>query len=272
MIDYHIHTSLCNHAEGTMAAYIRSAIDKGLKEICFLDHLTFTKQGRSLSMTPGEVPMYVYRVQHYKRKFKGIIQIKTGLEVDFNPEYTKIVEQIINQYAFDVVGSSVHFAGDWNIVSRQADRENKKLEFDRIYALYLDYLEKMLDYHYFDIVCHLDIIKKFNRRATLECEEKLADKFDKIISKISYHDLTVEINTSGFDHPVKEVYPSERLLKKCLEKGVCVTIGSDAHHPKSVGQHFDKATKIAYSAGCRALAAFTERNRYEIPLESYHAQ
>ncbi|MBW2249280.1 MAG: PHP domain-containing protein [Deltaproteobacteria bacterium] len=40
MIDYHIHTKLCNHARGMMGAYVKRAIEKGLKEICFLDHLT----------------------------------------------------------------------------------------------------------------------------------------------------------------------------------------------------------------------------------------
>ena len=62
MIDYHIHTRLCNHAKGTMEEYIQSAVAKGLREICFLDHLTLTKAGRTLSMAPDEVPLYFQSV------------------------------------------------------------------------------------------------------------------------------------------------------------------------------------------------------------------
>ncbi len=269
MIDYHIHTSLCNHAEGTMEAYISKAVSVGLREICFLDHLTFNKAGRMQSMSPEEVPLYLYAVRRFKQKFKGVIKIKAGLEIDFNLAYIDVIEETVNRFSFDVIGSSVHFAGDWNIVSRKAEKDNKKLKFERIYELYLACLDKMLEYDYFDFVCHLDIIKKFNRKASRECEEKLENKFDEILSKISYNNQAVEINTSGYDHPVKELYPSEHLLVKCREKNISVTLGSDAHSPDDVGQHYDKAASAAYSAGYRYLAAFTERNRYDIPLKSY---
>ncbi len=149
----------------------------------------------------------------------------------------------------------------------QADKENKKLKFDRIYELYLECLDKMLEYKYFDVVCHLDIIKKFNRKTSRECEEKLEDKFDEILSKISYNDLTVEINTSGYDHPVKELYPSENLLLKCHKKGINITLGSDAHNPENVGQYAGRAVAAVSSAGYDSWSAFTERNRYEIPFE-----
>ncbi len=54
MIDYHIHTKLCNHARGVMGAYVKRAIEKGLTEVCFLDHLTLSEPGLSnlqLSLT-----------------------------------------------------------------------------------------------------------------------------------------------------------------------------------------------------------------------------
>ena len=38
MIDYHIHTKLCKHAEGEIHQYIESAISAGLAEIAFTDH------------------------------------------------------------------------------------------------------------------------------------------------------------------------------------------------------------------------------------------
>lgn len=38
LVDYHIHTSLCNHADGTMKEYVKSSIEVGLKEMGFSDH------------------------------------------------------------------------------------------------------------------------------------------------------------------------------------------------------------------------------------------
>ena len=38
LADYHIHTSFCNHANGTMKEYVKYAITAGLNEIGFSDH------------------------------------------------------------------------------------------------------------------------------------------------------------------------------------------------------------------------------------------
>ena len=94
MIDYHVHTPLCNHAEGPMEAYVQKAFDIGLKEICFLDHLiireSHQKSGQNLSMTPGEIPLYFQAVQNLKQTYKGFIKVKAGLEIDFNPSYVNL--------------------------------------------------------------------------------------------------------------------------------------------------------------------------------------
>ena len=39
MIDNHIHTKLCKHAEGDVFEYVEKAIAKGIKEIAFTDHI-----------------------------------------------------------------------------------------------------------------------------------------------------------------------------------------------------------------------------------------
>ncbi len=39
MIDYHIHTNRCGHADGEASDYVRAAINCGLDEIGFNDHL-----------------------------------------------------------------------------------------------------------------------------------------------------------------------------------------------------------------------------------------
>ena len=72
MIDYHVHTSLCYHASGTMEAYIRRGIEIGLSDICFLDHLTMQPSENNLSMAPGEIPLYLRALQLLKEKYKKV--------------------------------------------------------------------------------------------------------------------------------------------------------------------------------------------------------
>jgi histidinol-phosphatase (PHP family) len=263
MIDYHIHTKLCNHARGVMGAYVKRAIEKGLKEICFLDHLTISQPGNRLSMTPGEVPFYFQAAQYLKKSFNGIISVKAGLEVDFSPETTDLVEEIIETFSFDVIGSSIHFPGNIDIVNSSSDWKQGKFDTDYVYELYLSQLKIMLEYDYFDVICHLDLPKKFGRTPSRTFDKEI----DEIITIIKDKDLTVELNTSGYNHPVSEAYPAPGIIKKCHKAGVSMTLGSDAHHPDDVGRNFDRAFSLLRTVGYTHLASFTERRRIDIPIE-----
>ncbi len=261
-VDYHIHTTLCNHAGSSMEAYIRKAVSMGFKEICFLDHLTLTEPGHMFSMTPEEVPLYFNAVQVLKRRYIGVINIKAGLEIDFNPSYVDLVRKISESYAFDVIGSSLHFPGGIDVVSRKSEWSRGEKDSDYIYALYLESLDKMLDYSYFDVVCHLDLVKKFGGNPSRSFE----NEFDCIIGRIGRKKLTVEVNTSGYSHPAKEAYPSFDIIKKCCKAGVEITIGSDAHDPESIGQYYDTVLPLILQAGYKQISVFTKRKRSGLPI------
>lgn len=264
MIDYHVHTRLCNHAKGSMEAYIQKAIDVGLKEICFLDHLTMHESGKTLSMSLEEVPFYFQAAQVLKQKYKNVIKVKVGLEIDFSQAHIDIFHDITETYSFDVIGSSLHFPGNLDIVRHSSDWRHGRLDADYVYGLYLSQLEKMLDYNYFDIVCHIDLVKKFNRKPVSSFDKE----FDRVLSKIKSKDLTVEVNSSGYNYEIGDAFPSLNILKKCHESGICVTLGSDAHNPANVGQHYDRALNMLLSAGYRQLSTFTNRKRSAISLNN----
>lgn len=262
MIDYHLHTLFCNHATGSMERYIQRAMDLGLREICFLDHLTIQKAGSGLSMTPVEVPYYFHAVQVLKQKYRNKITIKAGLEIDFNPACIDSFHHIIGTFAFDVIAASLHFPDGLDIVSHRSAWRHGEEDIDDVYELYFDYLKKMLDYGYFDVICHIDLIKKFGQKPSRSFEKE----FDEILSIIKDRDVAVEVNTSGYDHPVGDIYPSLDILEKCHEQGIRITLGSDAHHPANVGQHFERVLPILLSIGYEKLATFTKRECDEVPI------
>ena len=262
MIDYHVHTSLCNHANGTMDQYIENAVSKGLKEICFLDHLTLHEGGSHLSMTPDYVPFYYQSVRRLAHSYKDDILVKAGLEVDYDPKNAEAAQKIIAPYDFDVIGGSVHFIEHINVVSTKNTEARESESIDTIVSAYLSLLGEMVDTFPIDIVCHLDITKKFGRRPS----DKLQARFNEILSKISDKDLTVELNTSGYNHAANEFYPEPLLLKKCRENNIRMTLGSDAHKPEQVARHFDEAVTMIMDAGFDGISAFTRRQRYDIPL------
>ena len=82
MINYHVHTSLCRHATGTIDEYIRAAADAGLHEIGFSDHAPIPLPMREgITMEPGEVESYIALVLASKENTDSIDV--PGLRVDY---------------------------------------------------------------------------------------------------------------------------------------------------------------------------------------------
>lgn len=262
MIDYHVHTSLCNHATGSMEQYVRAAITKGLTTICFLDHLTFQEVGRYNAMFPWEVPMYVNAARRLHRQYRDRISVRVGLEVDFSPAHVDRCREVVNAFDLDVVGSSVHFLDGEDVVTRQSAWGRGERNADEIYAKYLDVMESMLDYDYFDVVCHFDLPKKYSRQPSAFA----VDGFLNLLEKIGTKNLAVELNTSGLRYPVREAFPSPPLLDRCAQLRIPVVTGSDAHSPETVGRDFDKARDLLKEAGYRYLTGFSHRQRESVAL------
>jgi len=262
MIDYHLHTPLCNHAEGELEAYIGQAIKRGLKEICFLDHLTISETGKNLSMPPEQVPFYFQAVRQAGEKYKYQIEVKVGLEVDFNPDHAAQVEDIAGAHEFDVIGSSLHFFDEVDVVRHKGSWNRGEGDTDEIYARYYDRIQEMLAYDYFDVICHFDLIKKSDRRPSTSPEKAV----DNILLTMKKKSIAMEINTSGYNHKTKALYPSLEIIDQCVELGIGFTLGSDAHRPEEVGRHFDRALPLLKAAGGRHLTVFSRRRPERIPI------
>jgi histidinol-phosphatase (PHP family) len=114
----------------------------------------------------------------------------------------------------------------------------------------------------FDIVGHLDLVKKFNYRS----KNDLSDLLLKTVEIIGKSGMCVEINTSGLRKPCHEIYPGEKLLKMCFDHDIPITFGSDAHSPEDVGAGFDRAVELVRRVGYGEIARFTQKRRDLVEL------
>ncbi|MFH1613363.1 MAG: histidinol-phosphatase HisJ [bacterium] len=263
MIDYHIHTKLCGHAQGEMEEYVEKAIELNLQEIGFSDHLPLLHiKNPTLSMSEKELPLYVKKVHYLQKKYTQI-KIKLGIEVDFIPEKKDEIQKLINQYDFDYVYGSVHFVKDFMIDHPDHANRFKTENILNIYQNYFHTIQEAAKSHLFDIIAHIDVIKKFNYRP---CEDitKLLEETIHILKK---NNIIIEMNTSGLRKPCQEIYPDFNLLKICQEKKVNITLGSDAHKKEEVGFAFDEAINLLKKAGYKKLATFEKRKIKLISLK-----
>jgi histidinol-phosphatase (PHP family) len=263
LADYHIHTELCGHAEGSTDDYIHEAIKKNLKEIGFSDHAPIPEDLRKgITMSPAETEQYIKLIQEKRQQYKDRIEIKIGFEIDF-PLMDSLDRKYLNDPRLDYLIGSCHFLGDWAFDSPKGIDEFKNRDINEIYNQYYDILLNLIQSGLFNIIGHFDLMKKFGHRPSVDLT-KTIEKLAAAAAGIT--DIAVEINTAGIRKPVGEMYPSDEIIDIFFRMNTPVTLGSDSHKPEEVAYLFDKAVEKLKRAGYRKICGFSKRKRYDIAI------
>ncbi len=224
MIDYHMH-SILSDGKNSYEEMILSGIEKGLDEIGFSDHVCLKPV--SWTISPVDIPVMSEQILELKVKYRDQIKVKYGIEIDYFPGKEDEIQNLINSLPLDYVIGSVHFIGDWNF---DTDKSlYGKWSNDELYQMYYEIVQMSVSSKLFDIIGHLDIIKKF--RVYPESDQsKLIDQTLELIKK---NNVVVELNTGGADRPCAEFTPSPEIIHRCAYFNIPLTISSDAHQKKT---------------------------------------
>lgn len=254
-VDYHMHTPLCGHATGEPEEYARQALRVGLEEIGFSDHAPLvTGPDPRYTMNDNELPRYHEKIEKL-RKERWNLKIKIGIEADFVPGFEAKTKAILTGYPYDFVIGSVHFIDAWAFDDPDQQVKWKDKNIDAVYADYYELLRLSAKSGLYDIMGHVDLVKKFGHRPGAD----MTGEIRRTAEVFRECGVTVEVNTSGLRKPVKEIYPSLTALKIYCKAGVPITFSSDAHDPKDVGRDYDKAAALAKEAGYTEYLMFKKR-------------
>lgn len=256
IVDLHNHTPLCNHAEGKLDQYIKSAILNKTKVFGFSDHapMDFDPAYR---MKFEEMKEYEKDVLNAKEQFKGEIEILLGYEVDYLKGH--IDERVLNANVDYLIGS-VHFLEGWGFDNPEFIGKWEEQDIDEIWQKYFDTIEEMANTKLFDIVGHFDLIKVFKFMPKGDIV-KMA--FNALLA-IKAAGMVIELNVAGYRKKVKEPYPSRELLEVAFTLNIPITFSSDAHKPEQVAMFNDEIVELAKSVGYTKCSYFKGRKRQEI--------
>ncbi len=237
MINYHNHTVFCGHASGSMDEYILRAIENGITDFGFSDHAPVPENIREgISMSPEDLETYLSLIGGLKERYKGRIAVKSGLEVDF-PVFETFKTEYFTDPRIDYIIGSVHYMDGWGFDNPSEVSRYNERDIDDIYTDYYTLVESLVEARFCDFIGHFDLIKKFGHRASKD----MADVIRRIAKKMCAYDIAVEINTSGLRKPVREIYPSDEIIKIFFEENVALTLGSDSHSPDDVCSGYREA-------------------------------
>ncbi len=257
MIDYHIHTKLSD-GKNTHDEILRVAIESGLKELGFSDHLCLNYP--SWALKEADFGTMENKIQALKASNGSPVKVKFGLEVDYLEDREDEISDLLLNFPLDYVIGSVHYLGDWNFDTSSDDYINK--DIDQFYIEYFRVIQKAAKSGLFDIMGHIDVAKKFNYYPSYN----LNPYFEKTSRIFAEYNVVVELNTSGRDRSCNEFYPSYEFLGHCFKNNVPVTLGSDTHKKADIARYFPEAIALLKKVGYKRLAIFTCRKRNFISL------
>lgn len=257
-VDYHIHTKYCQHAKGEMQAYVEYAIDQGLHEIGFADHVPVSDDYDPWHrMALNQFPIYIETIQKLRETFPEI-NIRLGIEADVYPGFEKSLESILKKFPVEYVIGSVHFM-DGEPVFKRPETNWNDAEIEQFIRKYFNWHHQGVEAGLFDIIAHTDVIKWHFSAFTPLIEELSAKLYDAAAKA----GMAIELNTSGMRKKPGEMYPSRRILDLAFQRNIPVVPASDAHSPEEVAYGFREAKNILTDCG------YTEIKKIRKNLTAY---
>jgi HisJ family histidinol phosphate phosphatase len=126
---------------------------------------------------------------------------------------------------------------------------------------------------FFDVIGHLELVRKFDRRdpdgrSALfgDVEDVYSAELEATIRLADEADVVLEYNTAGRDITIGRPYLSDDAVRACVRHGVAIALSSDTHVPKHVARHFGEAVETLKRLGVREIFGVRDRERIATAL------
>ncbi len=239
MFDFHMHTTVSYDGHNTGVEMALAARNGGLKEICFTDHLDYDPRGL-LKMD--------FDTDAYNAAYEGLevpgLTIRRGAEFGMLRDNPEQLKKDLQRRHFDFIIGSCHFTEDLDIYFPPF-WEGKTME--QAEKLYLEEVLACVQAHDdFDVLGHLTYISKAASNPTHRPVEydRYREVVDEILRTLARKGKGMEVNTSGMTR-CGVFLPEAVYLRRFKELGgQIVTVGSDSHDVKRVGENCLEAARM----------------------------
>jgi len=259
----------------------RAAYDKGLAAIGFSSHAPVEKKTgfkTTWHMPDERLNDYINEVNAARRRWEGKIAVYLGLELDYIKGLRCALDDDIKNLNLDYLIGSVHYLVPPRGAPFTVDGPPEEVETgiregfagdgEAMMNAYWDAVTEMLTLGGFDIVGHLDLVKRNNTANRLFNSE--SETYLRRIEEVAHAiaaaargggGYVVEVNTGGINRGfVCETYPSPTILRLTRRHNVPVMISADAHNAHDLDGNYQTACQALLDAGYTSHVIFEGRN------------
>lgn len=244
--NYHTHTYRCGHADSNMndEDYIKALIKVGFKKMAFTDHAPQKEKIDTrlyMRMEYSQASEYISSINKLKEKYKDIIDIQTGFEIEYLPDQESNLIELKKMTDKLILGQ--HFIYNEDKSALKVYRINEFNYDDMI--RYGTYVKRAMEIGLVDIVAHPDVFM-------LSCPTFGKGERDasEIICKTAKETgIPLEINLAQaqglISNPNAKIqYPVSSFWEIASHYNVNVIYGIDAHNKEQI-LNYEKSIEIA---------------------------
>jgi histidinol-phosphatase (PHP family) len=268
LFDYHVHTTFSADSQMQMEEACQRALESGLKEIAFTDHIDCFYPKCDLRWE-FDYTQYAQSIERMRQQFGPKLQVLKGIEVGLHPLAFEPSREFTSQNEFDFIIGSVHIVGSQDMHTGEYFVGKSREEAITTYFQTVNTCVK--NYQDFNVLGHLDLIKRYLFHIKCSVDDVNWKKYDECILDTLRHLVEtgrgIEINMSGYNSGLNCSLPDLRILQLYREvRGEIITIGSDAHTVERIGDRVALGLDMLESAGFKYITTFRNRKPKFIPL------
>ena len=262
--DYHIHCEFSDDSRTPMEEQVERAIELGLDEICFTDHVDYGikkdwdegnieyRGGDGMSSSKEEMdpianvdyPKYFEKLDRMREIYKGKITVKNGLEFGIQTITVDKFEKLFDRYKdiLDFVLLSMHQVDNLEFWTQDFQRGRTQKEYNEKYYQEIYDVQKV--FKNYSVLAHLDLLGRYDEQGFYPFE-LVEDMIAEILKLAIADGKGIEVNTSSWHYGLPDTQPSRKILRLYKDLGgKIITVGSDAHVTKFLADHLDDAYAI----------------------------
>ena len=236
--NFHTHTQRCGHAFGGDEEYVIAAIEKGIHNLGFSDHIFYPNlEQPGIRQTQDDFLDYVSSIKALKEKYKDVINIYIGYESEYIPQFKDFYLKMFNNPDIDymILGQHCFYDKDFEWY-RQEPYDPKYVK------MYVDNVIEGVKLGIYSYIAHPDLIINAHR----EKDDYMVEQLTRLCDVSLELDIPLEINLCGSRIELKKkeklgdptatdlFYPYDWFWDIVGKKGCKVVVGIDAHSPDEI--------------------------------------
>lgn len=249
--NFHTHTTWCDGRD-TPEAVVQTAIAKGFSHIGFSSHVSFPEGGEFV-LDPAKGPAYACEIRSLAKRYAGQIVVRLGVEADYIPGVTTPERSRYAELGPDYLIGSIHYVVATDGARVPVDHTPELLakgirdHFDgraeAFISRYFAQQREMVARYDFDVVGHLDLVRKFNAKHPYfdEGAAWYRDELEKTADAVAASGKIAEVNTGAISRGwLDDAYPSSAFRDLLRARGVRFILSADAHAADAIDCAFDR--------------------------------